>query len=78
MSANTFFSGDSQEEKLVFDRPVCYLNIFITAGATFAFSLDDDEQFMSLPAGFHSFRIGAVTTIYVQSDDVWQLIGVKA
>jgi hypothetical protein len=77
MAANTFFDGTT-DDTAVFDRPVNHLLIFVSTGTTFSFSLDRGESFMTLPAGFHSFPIGAVSEVHVQSTGAWQLIGEQA
>lgn len=77
MAANTFANGTS-DGTISFDKPVNYLNIYVASAVTFAISLDKGANFMSLPEGFHSFRIGAVREVRVQSDGEWELIGVQA
>lgn len=77
MAANTFASG-AVDGTVIFDKPVNHLNVFVAAGVTLAISLDKGENFMSLPAGFHSFRIGPVLEVQIQSDGEWDLIGVQA
>lgn len=77
MSANTFANGTT-DETITFDKPINYLNVYVAAGVTFAISLDKGENFMSMPAGFHSFKIGSVKEIQIQADGEWELIGVQA
>ncbi len=77
MASNTF-AGGTTDETVVFDKPINYLNIFVGTGVTFAVSLDKGENFLSLPVGFHSFFIGHVKEVQVQSSGAWQLIGVQA
>ena len=77
MAANTFASGTT-DGTVVFDKPVNYLNVYVATGVTFAISLDKGENFMSMPAGFHSFRIGPVLEVQVWSDGEWEMIGVQA
>lgn len=77
MAANTFANGTS-DGTVTFDKPIDHLNVYVASGVTFSLSLDKGENFMSLPAGFHSFRIGAVKEVRVQSDGEWEMIGVQA
>ena len=77
MAANTFASGTT-DETVVFPRAVNYLNVFVAASVTFSLSVDKGENFISLPAGFHSFFVGPITEVQVQSTGAWQLIGVQA
>lgn len=77
MAANMFASG-SGDDTVLFEKAVDYLNVFVDTGATFGLSLDKGENFITLPAGFHSFRIGPTKEIQVTSDGDWQLVGVQA
>jgi hypothetical protein len=77
MAANVFASG-SASDTITFDKAVNYLNVFVDSGVTFSLSLDKGANFITLPSGFHSFVIGSVKEVRVQSDGVWQLIGVQA
>ena len=77
MAANTFANGTG-DDTVTFDKPIDYLNVYIASGVTFAISLDRGQNFMSMPDGFHSFRIGPVTEVQIQSDGEWELIGVQA
>ena len=77
MASNTFANGTT-DGTVVFDKPIDHLNVYVASGVTFALSLDKGENFMSLPAGFHSFRIGPVLVVRIESDGEWELIGVQA
>ena len=77
MAANTFASGTT-DSTVSFDKPVDYLNVYVASGVTFAISLDRGENFMTLPEGFHSFRIGPVREVQIEADGNWDLIGVQA
>ncbi|GAF93977.1 unnamed protein product [marine sediment metagenome] len=77
MAANTFANGAS-DGTVIFDKPVAHLNVFIASGVTFAISLDKGMNYLSMPAGFHSFRIGHISEVRVQANGVWELIGVQA
>jgi len=77
MASNTCFSGTSNDN-VTFSRPIGHLNIFVAAGVTFAFSIDEGETFITLPAGFHSFPVGPVIEIHIQSSGAWQIIGVQS
>lgn len=75
MAANTFASGtDSAEIK--FDRPIDHINIHVASGVTLSFSLDG-TNFVGLPVGFHSFKVGATSRVHISADGAWQLIGVQ-
>ena len=76
MASNTF-AGGTTDDTIIFDKPVDYLNIFVGTGVTFALSLDKGNNFISLPAGFHSFRISAIKEVQVEANGAWQLIGVQ-
>ncbi len=77
MAANTF-AGGVGDDTFTFDKPINHINVFVATGVTFAISVDKGANFMSLPVGFHSFRIGTITEIQVQADGEWELIGVQA
>lgn len=77
MAANTFASGTSGTT-VVFDRPINILNISVFTGTTFQFSIDKGENFMTLPEGFSTFRIGPVSEIQIIANATWELIGVQA
>ena len=77
MAANTFAEGLG-DATVTFDKPVDYLNVYISAGTIFSLSLDKGVNFITLDEGFFSFRIGAVKEVRVQADGAWQLIGVQA
>ena len=77
MAANTHASG-SDDDVVEFDRPVDYLLIFVATGVIFELSFDKGMNFITLPAGFHNFKVGAVTELHIQSDGDWQLVGVQA
>ena len=77
MAANIFANG-SIDDTVEFDRAVGHLNITVATGVTFAFSLDNGTNFMSLPAGFHSFPIGAVYEVRVQANGEWEMIAIQA
>jgi hypothetical protein len=77
MSSNTHASG-SVDGTVIFDRAVDHLNVFVDTGVTFSISLDFGENFLTLPAGFHSFRVGLLKEVYIQADGDWQLIAVQA
>ena len=77
MAANTFASGTA-DGTVTFDKAVDYLNVFVGTGVAFSLSLDKGTNFITLPSGFHSFRIGSVKEVRIQSDGAWQLIGVQA
>jgi hypothetical protein len=77
MSANTFASGTA-DGTVEFDKPVNYLNVFVATGVTLSISLDKGTNFMSLPAGFHSFRVGLVSEVQISANGEWELIGVQA
>jgi len=76
MSSNYFSSGAGYKE-ISFDRPVNYINIFVASGVVASLSLDKGENYISIPAGFHSFTIGSVDEIIVLADGAWQLIAVQ-
>jgi hypothetical protein len=79
MAANIFASSDDTPNGEVnFDKPVDYLNIFVNTGVACAISLDKGANYLTVPSGFHSFRIGPTKSILVQADGVWQLIAVQA
>ena len=75
MAANIFKSGIDNAE-LLFDRAVDYINLNVGTSVTFSFSPDDIE-YVTVPSGFYSFRIGATKKIYVQADGAWQIIAVQ-
>ena len=77
MASNTFANG-SADGTVTFDRPIDHLNINVSTGTTFSFSIDKGLNFMTLPAGFHSIPLGSVSEVRIQSDGEWQLIGVQA
>ncbi len=77
MAANTY-AGGATDGTVEFDKPVNHLNVFVDTGVTLSISLDKGTNFLSLPAGFHSFRIGPVKEVQVSADGAWQLIGVQA
>lgn len=77
MASNTF-AGGVGDDTITFSKPVDHLNVYVATGVTFAISVDKGTNFMSLPAGFHSFRIGPVSEVQVQADGEWELIGVQA
>jgi hypothetical protein len=77
MAANTH-AGSTSDDTVIFDKPINYLNVFVASGVTFSLSLDKGINYITLPAGFHSFRVGTVAEIRVQSDGAWQMIGVQA
>jgi hypothetical protein len=76
MPANVFANG-SADDTVVFDKPIGHLNVSVSSGTTFAISVDR-ENYLSLPEGFHSFPVGAITEVRIQSDGDWQLIAVQA
>ena len=76
--ASNYFGGGSSGDTVVFDRPVNHLNIFVGVGVTFSFSLDAGVNYTTLPAGFHSFRVGVISDVIVSSTGDWSLIGVQA
>jgi len=78
MAANTFASGTTSGAEVKFDRPVNHLNINVETGVTLSFSLDSGANYMTLPAGFHSIPVGAVSKVIIAADGAWQLIGVQA
>ena len=77
MASNTFANG-TEDGTVTFDKPIDHLNVYVASGVTLAISLDKGQNFMSLPEGFHSFRIGPVSEVQIQSDGEWELIGVQA
>lgn len=77
MAAN-IFAGGTTDGTIEFDRAVAHLNVFVASGVTFSISLDSGANYLSLPAGFHSFPIGPVFEARVQSTGAWQLIAVQA
>lgn len=78
MAANTFASGTTSGAEVKFDRPINHLNIHVETGVNFSFSLDSGQNYMGLPVGFHSFKVGNVSKVIVAADGAWQLIGVQA
>lgn len=76
MAANTSFSGTT-DRTMTFDRPVNHLLVSVATGVTFALSLDT-VTYMTLPAGFHSFVVGAIVEVRVQANGAWSLTGVQA
>ena len=77
MAANTTYTG-STDDTLTFDKPIGHVVVSVSSGTTFALSIDKGTSYMTVPAGLHDFRIGAITEIRVQSDGAWQLIGIQA
>lgn len=76
MAANTYANG-SGDGGVEFDKPVGHLNVYIAGGVTFSISLDNGTNFLTLPAGFHSFRVGPVKKVIINSDGDWELVGVQ-
>lgn len=76
MAANNTFSGTA-DGTMEFPRPINYLNINVATGAVLSFSVDG-SNYVSLPVGFHSFRVGTTTTIYISSTGAWQAMGIQA
>jgi len=77
MAANTF-GGAAANGTVEFDKPVDHLNVFVASGVTCSISLDKGNNYITIPAGFHSFRVGLITDVWVLADGAWQLIGVQA
>lgn len=77
MAANTFANGTS-DGTVTFDKPVSHLNVYVATGVTFAISLDKGTNYLSMPAGFHSFKVGPINEVRIQADGEWELIGVQA
>ncbi|HEA46222.1 MAG TPA: hypothetical protein ENH99_00375 [Candidatus Pacearchaeota archaeon] len=77
MATNTFYDGIRSDE-ITFERPVGYLNVFVNAGVTFSFSVDDGVGFMFVPAGFHSFTVNPITRMQIRADGIWQIMAVQA
>ena len=75
MAANVFHGGSTGSAELIFDRAVDHLNINVTA--TVSLSLDGVD-FIDLPAGFHSFKIGQTKKLYVTATGDWQLLAVQS
>lgn len=79
MAANIFASNnDTPTGEINFDKPVDYLNIFVDSGVACAISLDKGANYLTIPEGLYSFRIGPTKSILVQADGAWQLIAVQA
>lgn len=76
MAANIFKSGTGNAT-LSFDRAVDYININVAASVTLSLSVDG-TNYMTIPSGLHSFRIGATFSIWINSTGAWQLIAVQA
>jgi len=76
MAANYFDSGTA-DKTINFGRFVNYITIFVASGATVTISLDG-SNFMTIPAGLHSFAVGAVKSIGVTATGAWQLNGVQS
>ena len=77
MSSNIFASG-TEDDTIEFGRSVSHINIYVDTGVTLSISLDKGQNFMTLPAGFHSFDIGPVFEVQVQADGAWQMIAVQS
>ena len=75
--ANNYFASGSADYTVGFERPVGYLNVFVSASTTFSISVDG-SNYMTLPSGFHTFPVGLLYTVYVQANGAWQIIGVAA
>ena len=75
---NNMFANntDTPAGVINFERPVGYLNINVDNG-TFSFSFDG-TNYINLPTGFHSFKVGMTNVLYVTATGDWQLIGVEA
>ena len=76
MSSNYYASGVEYEE-ITFDRPVNYINIFVSTGNTASLSVDRGQNFITITAGFHSFAIGSVDEIVVSGTGAWQILAVQ-
>jgi len=77
MAANTHANGAAPGGLVTFDKPVGHLNVYVDTGVTFAISLDKGASFLTLPAGFHSFKVGSVKELHIEADGVWELVGVQ-
>lgn len=79
MAANVFIDHNTDGYgAFTFTKPVDYLNVNVEEGVLFEFSLDGGENFVTLPAGFHSFRIGPTFVINIRAEEGWQLLAVQA
>lgn len=77
MAANTHASGTA-DATVTFSRPVDYLLVFVSTGTTFTLSLDKGANYITIAAGFHSFKVGATDEVRLTSTGAWQLVGVQA
>ena len=77
MAAN-YFDGGTTGKTVNFDRFVNYLTVFVASGVTFTMSLDSKGNHITIPAGLHSFVVGAIKTIEVTSTGAWQINGVQS
>jgi hypothetical protein len=71
--ASNYFTGGSGDSITIFQKPVNLLNIFVTSGVTFSFSVDT-INYITVPAGFYSVPIGPVLEVRVQATGVWQIL----
>jgi hypothetical protein len=77
MPANIVTSGDG-DGTITYDKPIGHLSVFVASGVTFELSLDKGVNYITLPAGFNSFPIGAITEVRVVADGEWQILAVQA
>ena len=66
------------EELFWFPKPIGHLNIFVDTDVTFEISLDDGENFLTVPPGFNSMPVSPIKSVVITSDGAFSLIGVQA
>jgi hypothetical protein len=77
MPANIHYDGYGSDA-IGFDRPVNHLNLYVAAGTDFSFSLDEGNNYVTVPAGFYSIPIGATLRIDISSTGAWSLVAIQA
>ena len=77
MASNIHYDGYGSDA-IEFDRPVNHLNLYVGTGTTFSFSLDERNNYVTVPAGFYSIPIGATLRIDISSTGAWALVAIQA
>ena len=77
MASNNFASGTGGAV-VKFDKAIDHVNVYVATGVTFAISLDKGTNFLKLPVGFHSFKVGPLKELHIQASGEWQLVGVQS
>lgn len=78
MASNSFASGTGNGT-VVFEKPVDYLIMYVDTSVTCSISFDDGANYITVPDDWlHTFRIGPVKQLLIQSDGAWSLNGVQA